>query len=540
MMTQLTNCKNCIEDNHDLCTNVGGCLCASHNHKFICDDCKRDGTSHNGKMLMFNDTHNKCEIDYINNGMKTLCQCDNIGHGRNVTTTMEVDNDDPNWLRNHNNTSGNSKTFTNEKWVDVAEVIQSQYVFKTLRDTKQKDIWYYSEKDEMYLPNGDTIIDEEAQRLIQSCSNHSRSEIRNTIRFNHTMIDSKELFESGIINTQNCIFEPKTFDKIEHSWKYLTVSKLPFSVDYEARNLKLWKLILEIIRPQDIKLIMEIIWNLITGSNPHKKLFIFMGIRDTRKTTLMDIITWIIGRSNFSFEDPKKFLGKYNQFSTSQFVGKRGNISEEIGNLDKDMIENQKALVGGMPQDTEAKNVQTRQTFDPKRFTFIYGTNTLGDNFSQLADDKSIITRFEIIPFDKPIQKMNGMWESEFFIDDEDKQTAINTIVNIVIQFKRAQYVGSIPKTEWSNVEKTKDILQNAKPKEESYFDKDRILAKEGGKLSLADIKEDFESYVGYSVSPQTLGYLLKNHGMKKSKSNGITWYRGYVLSNASTNQSTL
>ena len=248
MMAQLENCNDCIEDNHDSCNDVSHCLCASHNHEYICDDCKKNGT--------FNETHNKCEIDYINNGSKSFCKCDNLGHGRNVTTTMEVDNEDPNWLRQHNNTSGNSKTFTNEKWVDVAEVIQSQYVFKTLRDTKQKDIWYYSEVEEMYLPNGDTIIDEEAQRLIQSCSNHSRSEIRNTIRFNHTMINSKELFESGIINTQNCIFEPKTFDKINHSWKYLTVSKLPFSVDYEARNLKLWKLILEIIRPQDIKLIM--------------------------------------------------------------------------------------------------------------------------------------------------------------------------------------------------------------------------------------------------------------------------------------------
>lgn len=531
MMAQLKNCNACINDNHNSCNDVGHCLCASHNHKFICDDCKRNGT--------FNDTHNKCEIEYINNGMKSSCQCENIGHGRNVTTAMEVDNDDPNWLRQHNNTSGNSKTFTNDKWVDVAEVIQSQCVFKTLRDTKQKDIWYYSEVEETYLPNGDTVIDEEAQRLIESCSNHSRSEIRNTIRFNHTMIDSKELFESGIINTQNCIFEPKTFDNVDHSWKFLTVSKLPFSVDYEARNLKLWNLILEIIRPQDIKLIMEIIWNLITGSNPHKKLFIFMGIRDTRKTTLMDIITWIIGRNNFSFEDPKKFLGKRNQFSTSQFIGKRGNISEEIGNLDKDMIENQKALVGGMPQDTEAKNVQTRQTFDPKRFTFIYGTNTLGDNFSQLADDKSIITRFEIIPFEKPVKIMNGMWESEFFIGDDDKQTSINTIVNIVIPFKRAQSLGTIPKTEWSNVEKTKDILQNAKPKEESYFDKDRILTKEGGKLLLDDIKKDFESYVGYTVDQQTLGYLLKNHGMKRTRSNGETWFKGYALATASADQTT-
>ena len=88
-----------------------------------------------------------------------------------------------------------------------------------------------------------------------------------------------------------------------------------------------------------------------------------------------------------------------------------------------------------------------------------------------------------------------------------------------------------IPKTEWSNVAKTKSILRDAKPKEESYFDMKRIVPKEGSKVSLDDIKKDFEAYVGYTVSDaQYLGNLLKKHGMKSNKSNGKTWYRGYAL----------
>ena len=498
------------------------------NEPYLCNKCQRRGT--------FADCHNDCERYYIDNILskgftrtELDCQCENIGHGWNVTTTMETNDDDPNWLRQHINTSGNSKTFKNNQWCDVAEVIQNNYVFLTLRDTKEKQIWYYSEEEKMYLPFGDTIIDEETQRLTEACSSHTRSEVRNTIRNNHTMINASQLFNSGIINTQNHIFDPKTFELKDHSWKYLTDKKLPFSIDHTARNLKLWNLMLEIIHAKDIKIIMEIIWNLITTTNPHKKLFVFMGVPDTRKTTLMDIITWIIGIENFSKEKPIKFLGK-NNFSTSQFVGKRANISEEIGNLTKEMIENQKALVGGIAQDTEAKNAQTRQPFDPKKFTFIYGTNTLGDNFSQLADDKSIVTRFEIIPFDKVVTKMDGMWESKFFVDEADRQSAINTVVNIVIRYKKAQHQGIIPQTVWSNIAKTKSILQSQKPKEESYFDKQRIVRKEGSKISLTDIKKDFESYVGYSVAEQALGYLLKNHGMVKNNSNGQTWFKGYAL----------
>ena len=154
----------------------------------------------------------------------------------------------------------------------------------------------------------------------------------------------------------------------------------------------------------------------------------------------------------------------------------------------------------------------------------------MGDNFSQLSDDKSIVTRFEIIPFDKVVTKMDGMWESKFFVDEADRQSAINTVVNIVIRYKKAQHQGIIPQTVWSNTAKTKSILQSQKPKEESYFDKQRIVRKEGSKISLTDIKKDFESYVGYSVAEQALGYLLKNHGMVKNNSNGQTWFKGYAL----------
>ena len=95
--------------------------------KYICEDCKKSG--------LFSENHNDCEKLYIDTRKRvgiertlTDCQCENIGHGWNVTTTMKVD-DDPNWLRNHNNTSGDSKSFTNEKWCDVADVIQTKYNF---------------------------------------------------------------------------------------------------------------------------------------------------------------------------------------------------------------------------------------------------------------------------------------------------------------------------------------------------------------------------------------------------------------------------
>jgi len=113
--------------------------------------------------------------------------------------------------------------------------------------------------------------------MVDKCTNKTVKEVIETIRRNKTMIDSKDLFESRHINTQNGILDPKTFELKPHSPEYYTTSKLPFSVDHNARNPKLWNHILTIIDVKDLNLIMELIWICISNNNPFKKMFVFKG-----------------------------------------------------------------------------------------------------------------------------------------------------------------------------------------------------------------------------------------------------------------------
>ena len=119
-----------------------------------------------------------------------------------------------------------------------------------------------------------------------------------------------DLLESRHINTQSGILDPKTFEVKPHSFKYLTTTKLPFGINHNARNLKLWNHVLTIIDPKDINLLMELIWICISGNNPFKKMFVFKGISNTQKSTLADIIVWIIGNENVSRQKPEAFLSK--------------------------------------------------------------------------------------------------------------------------------------------------------------------------------------------------------------------------------------
>jgi len=364
--------------------------------------------------------------------------------------------------------------------------------------------------------------------LIHRCQNKTVREIIETIRRNKTMIYSKTLFESNIISTQNYILDPENFKLKSHSPEYLTTSKLPFSINYDARNLKLWNHILTIIDVKDIKLILELLWICISNNNPFKKMFVFKGLPNTQKTTLADILVWIIGSDNVSREKPTQYLSKVSRFSSSKFIGKRMNIASEIGNLDKDMIENQKSFVGAELQNTERKGDNTERHFDPTKFVFLYTTNTLGSIYSTI-NDNSVITRYQFVIFRNQIDedKTNGQWYDTFFKDDNDKQSAIETIVNIVINYKKAQKLGKIPKTTWSNIADTKKILDEQMPIEDKYFKDERIVRCIGTNITLDEVKQDFESFVGYKITNQAMGYILKKNGIISHRSNNITKCKG-------------
>ena len=424
------------------------------------------------------------------------------------------------------------KFYKNEDFDLVADVIQQENYFITFRENKE--IWYYNNIEGIYKPLGHTIIEESCQRLILKCKKQAVSEVIDTIRRNQTMINMTELLDSKLINTQNGILDPNTFELKPHSPEFLTTTKLPFSINSKARNLKLWIHVLKIIDDKDINLIMELIWICISWNNPFKKMFVFKGESNTQKSTLADILVWIIGNDNVSRQKPEAFLSKGSRFGTSKFIGKRINIASEIGNLTRDMLENQKSLIGAELQNTERKGDNAEYHFDPTRFVFLYTTNKLGEIYSSIHDN-SVITRFQFLIFKNQIEdsKTNGQWYDKFFKDENDKQTAIETIVNIIINYKKAQSLGKIPKTKWANIEETKKILNEQMLLEDKYFNDERIISKDGSRLTLNEIKKDYEFFTCASIKPQELGYILRKNGFRKSSSNGVTYYKGWAFADA-------
>lgn len=420
------------------------------------------------------------------------------------------------------------KPYNNKLWPEVAYEIINKDNFLTIRETG--DIWVYDTEKEFYINHGDTLIAEYCQSLIFACNRKSVLEITGTIK-RSTYISAADLFESDVINILDGIIDPETLDITPHTPAKFSINKLPFNGNNQKYNLKLYNHILNIIDPEDINLFMELIWMFISKSNPFKKMVIFKGLTNTQKTTVSTIISWIIGPENFSYEKPQIFLSSKMRFATNKFIAKRGNIASEIGNLTPEHIENQKSLVGGEIQHTERKGDNTPYVFDPVKFTFLFTTNDLGKAYSEISD-ASIIGRYQFMIFRNQLQdgQMDGNWAENFFEDDEDRQSCIDTIVRFVINYKRAQKLGFQNKTKWSTVLETKRILEEEISIEDKYFREHRLVTQRGEKLSMDEIKRDFEEYTNIEISSQAMGYILRKNGFKTVQSNGLTVLKGFTF----------
>ncbi|MBT5171413.1 MAG: hypothetical protein HOL90_03955 [Candidatus Nitrosopelagicus sp.] len=445
------------------------------------------------------------------------------------------------WGYANGNIKNNPLKLSNDDYDIVSKILLEKNRFVTV--TENRDIWYYDEVEEIYKNFGQKIIEEFCQDMIEKCKIHAVKEVLETIKRSKTQISMETLMESRVISALDGVLNPKTFEITDHSPDYLTTTKLPINFKSDSNNEKLWNHVLTIIDPDDINILMELIWICITRNNPFKKCFIFKGVANSQKTALSDIITEIIGKDNVAFETAQRILNPESRFGIQKLFGKRLNIAEEIGNIDKRMLEELKKLVGGKEQNTERKSDNTDYIVNPRELALIFATNELGDIFARMNDD-SIITRFQFLIFRNVIKtdEVNGNWLDDFFDDDDDKQTAIDYIVSKVLDYKKGQANGN-PKTVWSTVEETKKILRDEMDLEDKWFIDGRIVKDSEEEIELSVIQEDFERFVGYKLStPQAMGHILKKNGYVTKATNGKTVLKGYAMTTASTdkNQTTI
>jgi len=130
-----------------------------------------------------------------------------------------------------------------------------------------------------------------------------------------------------IINFQNGLFDVYMKELMPHTPTHLSIRQLNVSFDLNAECPQFLKFISEVVRPDDVPLIQEIMGYLLAPFTEAQKVFILYGPSRTGKSTLLRIVEGIIGMQNISHVTMQKLDGR---FDTQSLHGKLLNLFSDL------------------------------------------------------------------------------------------------------------------------------------------------------------------------------------------------------------------
>lgn len=313
----------------------------------------------------------------------------------------------------HQKNALEEKNGNNEMLEEKAQELMGQFTLRTVDDTKE--IFYYKEDEGIYVPGLrmlEAIIQSE---LNEKATRHNVSEILGKIE-RSTYIPREKTNNPHLIPLKNGIYNAKTQRLINYSPEYFFTSKHPIEYDPIALCPKINKFIDEISEGDIEKTITleKIIAYCFYRDYPIQKAFMLLGSGSNGKSTLLNLLTGLLGDENISNVGLQDF--EKNRFSTANLYQKNANIYSDISSeslKDPTMF---KALTGG---DHILCDRKFQQPFRFKNYAkLIFSCNQLPESKD---DTDAFFRRWVIIEFKKKFEyrEQNRGLLSEICTPDE-------------------------------------------------------------------------------------------------------------------------
>lgn len=246
-------------------------------------------------------------------------------------------------------------------------------------------------RDGIYEP-GSEAIEKEMIKHIPSLNRAKRQEVISYLEL--LVKDETNISNARYIAFKNGVFNIETSELNDFSPEYIITNKIQanYNADayHELTDTTLNKLA---CNDEDVRaLLEEVIGYCFYRRNELRKAFILTGDKRNGKSTFLDLINCLLGKSNISNLDLKE-LG--DRFKTAELFGKLANVGDDIGD---EFIPNPavfKKLVSGNPVNVERKGTNP---FDFSNYAkFLFSAN----NIPRIKDKSgAVIDRLIIIPFD--------------------------------------------------------------------------------------------------------------------------------------------
>ena len=230
----------------------------------------------------------------------------------------------------------------------TAEFLMKKYYFCTLRDTER--ILYYDEG--VYRKGGEQLIKQKVAEIWgDHATAHDMNEIINIIQWS-TYTDRSE-FDNMKIALENCVLDLETFQVLNHSPEIKTIIKIPVYYDPDAKCPAIDKFLHEVLHPEDVPTIYELIGYCLYPRYHIHKAFMFVGDGSNGKSTLIELIKTFLGRENVVSIPLQKL--EYDRFSLAQLYGKLANLYADLPDIALKSTGVFKMLTGGDPLSADVK-----------------------------------------------------------------------------------------------------------------------------------------------------------------------------------------
>jgi len=279
---------------------------------------------------------------------------------------------------------------------ELAKYLVSQYDMITI-GKRYRDTYVY--QDGIYTNAENLVIYPEIQRILGDLTNKgAKSETFHKIQDATSKPDEVfDLTDTRYIPLSNGVYDLTTDTLLPHDSKYRFKYKFPIIYNKKATCPKTVAFLDQILTNEQRATMEEWLGYYFFRNYQYKKALIMVGEGDTGKTTLLEVISYLLGKENLSSVSLHKMTA--DKFAAAHLYEKHGNIVDELSAKDITDTGNFKIATGGGSISGEYKFGNQFSFLNFSKFTF--ACNKIPD--VQDFDDEAYFNRWMVIRFEKTI-----------------------------------------------------------------------------------------------------------------------------------------
>jgi P4 family phage/plasmid primase-like protien len=299
-------------------------------------------------------------------------------------------------------------------------LISKHYIVTTGNRDNTKEIYIY--KNGVYRIDHGLVKKEISNITLNLATSHIREEIIKDIK-DRTYIERNSFnVNKNLINLKNGVYDLENKEFLPHLPQFLFLHQFPIAYDRDADCPKIKEFLNQILDDDSVSIIQEWLGYCLYRSYFAKKAIIFLGERDTGKTTLIRIMTRLLGEENISNVSLQKLSS--DKFALSNLFQKYANIYDDLSF--KDINDNGifKMLTGGGNVTGEKKfgdlftfNNHAKLTFSANKIPKIKDT-----------DDDAYFSRWILIRFEHKADKPD-----KFLLEKMSTETELSGLFNFAL-----------------------------------------------------------------------------------------------------------